>query len=80
MTAGQAGAIRTGLSKALACHSDVPIQELVANQLLITDSRRVERKKPGQMKARRKFSWSVVFRVTIFRMNIHTFNPLVCQN
>lgn len=57
--AGQAGAIRVGLSKALACHSDVPINDLITSRLLVTDYRKVERKKPGQKKARKKFAWLV---------------------
>ena len=54
---GQAGAIRVGLSRALTSFTDVPIGLLEKNNLLIIDSRNVERKKPGQKKARKKFSW-----------------------
>lgn len=54
---GQAGAVRHGLSLALAAHTadfEKPLQEA---GMLTRDNRIVERKKPGQRKARRKFQW-----------------------
>lgn len=54
---GQAGAVRLGLSKALASYPGVLVDDLINSGLLVSDTRRVERKKPGQMKARRKFAW-----------------------
>ncbi len=54
---GQSGAMRLGISKALlgfpGSHSDV----LESKGLLVRDPRMVERKKPGQKKARKKFAW-----------------------
>ena len=55
--AGQAGAIRLGISKAISFYPDVPLDMLVKNRLLVGDIRKVERKKPGQKKARKKFAW-----------------------
>lgn len=54
---GQAGAIRLGISRALLAfpgnHGDI----LEKAGLLVRDPRMVERKKPGQKKARKKFTW-----------------------
>ncbi len=54
---GQAGAIRLGLSRCLASLPHVNMNELFVSGLLTTDRRKVERKKPGQKKARKKFTW-----------------------
>ena len=54
---GQAGAIRHGISRAMSFYPDVPFDLLVKDCLLSRDSRKVERKKPGQKKARKKFAW-----------------------
>ena len=56
-TTGQAEAIRLAISRAL-CELDVENRSaLKADGLLTRDSRVVERKKPGQKKARKKFQW-----------------------
>jgi small subunit ribosomal protein S9 len=56
-TTGQAEAIRLAISRAL-CELDVENRPaLKADGLLTRDSRVVERKKPGQKKARKKFQW-----------------------
>ncbi len=56
-TTGQAEAIRLGISRAL-CELDIENRPpLKADGLLTRDSRVVERKKPGQKKARKKFQW-----------------------
>ena len=55
--AGQAGAIRLGLSKALLAFPGDHGNILEKAGLLVRDSRAVERKKPGQKKARKKFTW-----------------------
>lgn len=56
-TTGQAEAIRLAISRAL-CEFDVENRPaLKADGLLTRDSRVVERKKPGQKKARKKFQW-----------------------
>ena len=54
---GQAGAIRVALSRALTNYCDLFIEHLESEGLTIMDRRRVERKKPGQKKARKKFAW-----------------------
>lgn len=55
---GQTGAVRLGISKAL-CKIDNNYYTILKNYGLITrDSRRVERKKYGQPKARKKFQFS----------------------
>jgi len=56
-TTGQAEAIRHGLSKALQNWDPESRAILRPAGLLIRDSRIVERKKPGQKKARKKFQW-----------------------
>jgi small subunit ribosomal protein S9 len=56
-TTGQAEAIRLAISRAL-CELDADNRPaLKAEGLLTRDSRVVERKKPGQKKARKKFQW-----------------------
>lgn len=55
---GQAEAARMGISRAL-CEIDAELRStLKKNGFLTRDSREVERKKPGQPKARRKFQFS----------------------
>ena len=54
---GQSEAIRLAISRAL-CDLDNENRTLLkSNGLLTRDSRVVERKKPGQKKARKKFQW-----------------------
>ena len=55
---GQAGAIRHGISKALNQVSDEFHRTLRSGGFLTRDSRKVERKKCGQPKARKKFQFS----------------------
>ena len=55
---GQAGAIRLGISRALVLVDPENRPALKANGLLTRDSRKVERKKPGQPGARKKFQFS----------------------
>ena len=56
-TTGQTEAIRLAISRAL-CELDTENRTaLKADGLLTRDSRVVERKKPGQKKARKKFQW-----------------------
>ena len=56
-TTGQSEAIRLAISRAL-CELDIENRPaLKADGLLTRDSRVVERKKPGQKKARKKFQW-----------------------
>ena len=56
-TTGQAEAIRLAISRAL-CELDTENRPaLKAEGLLTRDARVVERKKPGQKKARKKFQW-----------------------
>tara|TARA_B110000444_G_scaffold97887_1_gene92893 strand:- start:306 stop:692 length:387 start_codon:yes stop_codon:yes gene_type:complete len=56
-TTGQAEAIRLAISRAL-CELDTDNRPaLKAEGLLTRDARVVERKKPGQKKARKKFQW-----------------------
>ena len=57
--AGQAGAIRLAVSKALTGLPGDHHSLLEEAGLLVRDPRAVERKKPGQKKARKKFAWSV---------------------
>lgn len=54
---GQAGAVRLGLSRAMQAFSPSYRTLLKPAGMLTRDSRRVERKKPGQKKARKKFTW-----------------------
>tara|TARA_Y100001958_G_C21016386_1_gene394551 strand:- start:379 stop:777 length:399 start_codon:yes stop_codon:yes gene_type:complete len=55
---GQAGAIRLGISRALVLVDIENRPALKSNGLLTRDSRKVERKKPGQPGARKKFQFS----------------------
>ena len=56
-TTGQAEAIRLAISRAL-CELDVENRPALKSEGLLTrDARVVERKKPGQKKARKKFQW-----------------------
>jgi len=55
---GQAGAIRLGISRALINANPDCRPTLKAKGLLTRDSRKVERKKPGQPGARKKFQFS----------------------
>ena len=55
---GQAGAIRLGISRALISINSDFRSSLKSKGLLTRDSRKVERKKPGQPGARRKFQFS----------------------
>ena len=54
---GQAGAIRLAISKALMGLPGQHHGMLEGAGLLVRDPRAVERKKPGQKKARKKFAW-----------------------
>ena len=55
---GQAEAARMGIARAL-CQIDVEMRPILKkNGFLMRDSREVERKKPGQPGARRKFQFS----------------------
>ena len=56
--AGQAGACRHGISRALTAFDETNIKTLRANGFLTRDPRMVERKKYGQRGARRKFQFS----------------------
>ena len=54
---GQVEAIRLAISRAL-CELDVENRSALKSEGLLTrDARVVERKKPGQKKARKKFQW-----------------------
>ncbi len=56
--AGQAGALRHGLARAL-CAADASLREVLKNSGCLTrDSRMKERKKPGQPGARKRFQFS----------------------
>ena len=55
---GQAGAIRLGISRALLLVDPKNRPLLKSNGLLTRDARKVERKKPGQPGARKKFQFS----------------------
>lgn len=57
-TTGQAGAIMLGLARALMKSNPDYEAVLRDNQLLTRDARKVERKKPGQRGARRRFQFS----------------------
>ncbi len=56
--AGQAGAIRLGVSRALLKHDPEFRQALRRAGMLTRDAREVERKKYGQPKARKRFQYS----------------------
>ncbi len=55
---GQAGAIRHGISRALIEYNPELRPRLKSAGLLTRDARQVERKKPGQPKARKRFQFS----------------------
>ena len=55
---GQAGAIRHGISRALTEYNQELRPQLKKAGLLTRDSRRVERKKPGLVKARKRKQFS----------------------
>lgn len=56
-TTGQAEAIRLAISRAI-CELDLENRSALKREGLLTrDARVVERKKPGQKKARKKFQW-----------------------
>ena len=55
---GQAEAIRLGIARALVKVAEVHKTLLKAEGLMTRDPRMVERKKPGQPKARKKFQFS----------------------
>lgn len=55
---GQAGAVLMGLARALVNYDDNVEAALRDNGYLTRDSREVERKKPGQAGARRRFQFS----------------------
>lgn len=55
---GQADAIRLGLARAIVEKDEDVQPALRRNGLLTRDSRRVERKKPGRPKARKRFQFS----------------------
>jgi len=56
--AGQAGAIRHGITRALTKYDENLRAELKKHGLLTRDPRMVERKKSGQPKARKRFQFS----------------------
>lgn len=56
--AGQAGAISHALARAIDGETEDSHNALKEHGLLTRDSRMVERKKPGQPKARKKFQFS----------------------
>jgi small subunit ribosomal protein S9 len=55
---GQAGALRLGVARALVSADDQHRRKLRAHGLLTRDPRAVERKKPGQPGARKRFQFS----------------------
>jgi small subunit ribosomal protein S9 len=55
---GQADAIRLGLSRALVAFDEEQRSNLRSHGLLTRDPRKVERKKPGRPKARKRFQFS----------------------
>ncbi len=57
-TAGQAGAIRLGISRAILLHDDAHKKVLKSGGFLTRDPREKERKKYGQPGARKKFQFS----------------------
>ena len=57
-TSGQAGAVLLGIARALKNYNEDYIQMLRDSGYLTRDSRMVERKKPGQRGARRRFQFS----------------------
>ncbi len=57
-TTGQAGAVRLGLARALIRYDAELRPKLREKELLTRDPREVERKKPGQPGARKRFQFS----------------------
>ena len=57
-TTGQAGALRLGIARALLKVDETNRPKLRSGGLLTRDPRAVERKKPGQPKARKRFQFS----------------------
>ena len=57
-TTGQADAVRMGLARALVAHDEELRGVMRAGGFLTRDSRKVERKKPGRPKARKRFQFS----------------------
>lgn len=55
---GQAGAIRLGIARALVTADETHRKKLRLHGLLTRDARAVERKKPGQPGARKRFQFS----------------------
>ena len=55
---GQAGAIRMGIARCLVLADEGDKKTLRQGGFLTRDARQVERKKPGQKKARKKFQFS----------------------
>lgn len=55
---GQADAVRMGLARALVEHDEDLRSVMRAGGFLTRDSRKVERKKPGRPKARKRFQFS----------------------
>lgn len=55
---GQADALRMALARAVVAYDEDHRPTLRRHGLLTRDSRKVERKKPGQPKARKKFQFS----------------------
>ena len=55
---GQADAIRMGLARALVAYDEENRPVMRSKGLLTRDARKVERKKPGQPKARKRFQFS----------------------
>ncbi len=55
---GQAGALRLGIARALLSADETHRKKLREHGLLTRDPRAVERKKPGQPKARKRFQFS----------------------
>lgn len=55
---GQAEAVRLAIARALVKIDPEAKEILKSNKLLTRDSRQVERKKPGQPKARKRFQFS----------------------
>ncbi|MBS3821056.1 MAG: 30S ribosomal protein S9 [Planctomycetes bacterium] len=57
-TTGQADAIKLGLARAIVAHQPELLHDLRDKGLLTRDSRMIERKKPGQPGARKRFQFS----------------------
>jgi small subunit ribosomal protein S9 len=55
---GQAGAMKLGISRCLVDMAEESRPKLREHRLLTRDPRMVERKKPGQKKARKRFQFS----------------------